>query len=196
MLAILIAAYSAVNGQSERNGRTPLFDAVRWDKADMTQELIVQGADPNHTNAWGQTPVHEAAIFACTNSLRVLLQNKAKTDIFDAAGNYPLHSAIMSPCPDGVKPPLAREDTILLLLQYGADPNAPKRVSFIPKTTVDSHVGRRPAQYPNKGNTPLSLARSNGFTNIVELLLEHGAYEEKSQPSNTTYSLPAAGSER
>ena len=39
----------------------------------------------------------------------------------------------------------------------------------------DSHVGFRPKTLTNRGNTPLAIASSNGFTEIVQLLKEYGA---------------------
>ena len=34
---------------------------------------------------------------------------------------------------------------------------------------------------PNIGNTPLAIAESNGFTDIVAVLMKHGAKESKSE---------------
>ena len=60
-----------------------------------------------------------------------------------------------------------------MLLKHGADPNATNPGGFERDSEHDSHVGYRRTN-PNAGNTPVAIAKSNGFNEIVTELIANG----------------------
>jgi len=56
---------------------------------------------------------------------------------------------------------------------HGADPNANNAGEAREDSRHDSHIGFRKT-LPNGGDTPVEIARSNEFVEIVELLKKHG----------------------
>lgn len=85
---------------------------------------------------------------APTDSLQYLINNGADVNYRDSWGAFPL---ILATTSDRLS---QTGDMVRLLLENGAEPNA----RF-------------------EGRTPLSIARAQGHTRVVELLLQHGGTE-------------------
>lgn len=123
-----------------------VFDAAALGRLDRLAELVA--ADPAAANAWsadGFTPLGLAAFFGHPPAVRLLLDYGA--DVHAVARNamrvQPIHAATAAHDAESVR----------LLLEAGADPNAEQQ----------------------EGWTPLMAARHNGDLDLVELLVAYGA---------------------
>lgn len=112
--------------------------------------FMLDGADPKMRNGRGQTPLHLAARHGHDRVIgRVLLYDSgsehgiAAIDAVDDEGQQPLHLTV----PNGFF------DTFTLLVEHGADPNAP--------------IGQ-------SGSTLLHFAAFSGTPEAVAYLLENG----------------------
>ncbi len=131
-----------------------VFDAAALGRLDRLAELVA--ADPGQADAWsadGFTPVGLAAFFGHPEAVRFLLDHGA--DVHAVARNpmrvQPLHAATAARSVESVR----------LLLEAGADPNAEQQ----------------------EGWTPIMVARQHGDDAIVELLLAHGS-EDRARPDD------------
>ena len=122
----------------------------------------------------GWTPLHLAAAFATPATVQALLQHQAPVDAVskNAQANQPLHAALAL----GRNP-----ETVLLLLQAGADPNARQTGGFTAifsaaaanrrdlAEILISH-GARPEIHNDFGQTAAGFARERGYTEMADWL--------------------------
>lgn len=124
-----------------------IFEAAAiGDVARLTAILGVAPVAAQSFAGDGWTPLHLAAAFGTPNAVSTLLAGGARVDAVsqNAQQNQPLHAALAL----GRNP-----DTILLLLDHGADPNARQTGGF----------------------TPLFSAAAANCSDLAELLISHGA---------------------
>jgi ankyrin repeat protein len=57
--------------------RSPLHEAAKRTRGDLTELLIERGADPNAVDRMGRTPLYEAVVLGRERIARVLLENGA-----------------------------------------------------------------------------------------------------------------------
>ena len=152
LVDLLLNHGADVNVKTTYQEQTLLHSAVERSDAEMVKRLVDLGAEldvkDNDTLNGPKSPLQMAVAFEDIESTKVLIKNGANVNLMFSegiGGNSPLHLAVMT----------GNMDMILLLLNHGADVNA-KEVS---------------------GKTPLHRAVdfSNDKTEIVKLLLEHGA---------------------
>jgi len=148
---------------------TPLQCAVYSGHPETTACLLTHGADVNCAGEYGASPLAIAANRGNAVITGLLLNAGANVEQQDDRGWRPLHIVLRSTIASEPN----RFATVALLLEYGADPNANNAGGCENDYKHDSHVGYRPT-LPNNGNTPVSIARSNGFTEIVSQLMTHG----------------------
>ena len=119
---------------------------------ELTLLLLEKGADPNFAGAWG-SPLHVAVISnkAGLDEVKLLLDWGAEADILSQWGVSPLIEAVTVPNPSFEK--------IAILLEAGADVNA--------LFDWGEHHGLN----------VLMAAAMNGTRDIVELLLNNGAFK-------------------
>ena len=129
-------------------GDTPLTLAA-WRGRDAAVELLLErGADSSHVNSAGHTSLHKAAVAGRTGVVRQLLDHPACPDVNLRTDDSPCDTALILAAWCG------HRDTTALLLEKGADP-----LLF---------------NY-NNNNNGMHVAASRGFTDVVLLLLDHGA---------------------
>jgi ankyrin repeat protein len=162
-------------------GRTPLHDAVGSLSYDTVTTLLSYGADPNVVDDEGMTPLFKAVQLNNPAIVELLLRNKA-LPCASVQTITPLHHAAYT----------GNLDIIKLLLEYKAFRNAQNvwqrtplhdalHITDIQKcikvctALIDENTDLRVKDCD--GNTPLFLAVKKGdaATEIVDLLLKHGA---------------------
>ena len=155
-----------------QNGElTPLQCAVYSGHPQTAAFLLKNDANPNIADQYGITPLAIAARNGDASLVQLLLDSGANIEVADNLGWRPLHVALRSTRSSHS----GRLETVRTLLKYGAYPNAHNVGGFEKDSERDSHIGTRPVTLPNQGNTPLAIAKGNGFTEITQLLETHGA---------------------
>jgi ankyrin repeat protein len=164
-IAKLLIAHGADPSIKGNQGMTPLLCAAYKGNVAVARVLLDHGASVNVADQYGFTPLM-FAIYGPPTLAELLLDHGADVKRRDEYGWQPLHRALRTSS-------LRANERIIIvtmLLEHGADPNASGG-----RPEPDSHIGYRPPGNPNRGDTPLEIAESNGFTDIVALLKKHGA---------------------
>ncbi|KAJ3192827.1 hypothetical protein HK101_005916 [Irineochytrium annulatum] len=107
----LVAADPSLIEAIDARGDTPLFDAVDFEKTDVVEFLLAEGADVRAQNSYGQTPLHLAANFEAISVASKLLDAKPDVNALDLRHETPLIIA-------------AKQDRLQVmveLLKHGAD---------------------------------------------------------------------------
>jgi uncharacterized protein len=126
-----------------------VFEAAALGKVKRLRELLE--ANPTVAQARSEddfTALHYAAFFDGPDSARLLVDNGADVNAFadNELGVHPLNSAAAA----------GQREVAAILLEHGADPNAPTRGGF----------------------SPLDAAGANGDEKLAALLRSHGAGDE------------------
>ena len=141
-------------------GDTALMFAARAGDLESARLLVRAGADVNDHDAWGVSATVLAAHSGFGELVQLFLEHGADPDAL-AAGFSALHEAIMR----------RDERTVRMLLDYGADANAPLR-TWTPtrRSSKDFHFGPELV-----GATPFWLAARFTEPGVMRLLLDRGA---------------------
>lgn len=158
------AIINGINGQMR-----PLQCAIYSGHRNTAMFLLAENADPNLTDEYGMSSLSIAAQKGDAKMVESLLNAGAEIEHTDNQGWRPLHVALRS---TGVSD-ADRLATVCMLLKYGADPNATNPGGIECDGEHDSHIGYRITN-PNFGNTPVAIAQSNGFTEVVVELVAKG----------------------
>lgn len=116
--------------QTDRDGRTLLINAAYYNRDDVVQWLVQQGANINAQDHFGNSPLHAAVQNGNLIIIRILLDSGADTNIQNNFGNTPIWIA----------KPAQPTEVFKLLLQFGADPTL--------KNKFDVSAIDRMAAYP------------------------------------------------
>jgi ankyrin repeat protein len=113
------------------NGSAPFAEAIKNDQVEVVQVFLDHGVDPGEPlPTWDKKfPLHVAAERNNSALALMLLEGGADPNQVDTVGRSPLYEAVVS----------GREDTVRVLLQYGADPNvAPSGEDLLDATRSES----------------------------------------------------------
>src|SRR6266550_4442148 len=149
MSEIMQALYRGDDETARRLAETAeldVFEAASLGQAERLRELLA--ADPALAQARSDddfTALHYAAFFDGPETALLLVEHDADVNAFadNELGVHPLNSAAAA----------GQREVAAILLEHGADPNAPTR----------------------RGFTPLDAAQANGDEKLAELLRSHGA---------------------
>jgi len=164
-----LLAYGAKPDIKDLNGMSPLLICARNGLGVTMKLLLDAGADINQTNKWGHSPIYLAAYNNKVDNATVLLKNGAKD----------IDSALQVSAKRG------HIDIVKILLNAGANINQSDTDGFSPlhHASNNNHFAiikelvERGVDIHNTtvARTPIELAVSNGYLNIVKYLYEHGA---------------------
>ena len=146
VVRLLLERGADPNGRSSYDGSTSLICASAYGHLAVAKLLLRNGADPNvMTTDCGSAALWWAVTApGCVDVVQLLLINGANASAAKRDGD----TALIAACH------LGQAETVRLLLQHGADPNAKRAV---------------------EGGTALMRASANGHVQAVRLLLEHRA---------------------
>ena len=186
-----------ITSKPKTNAKDPnmnalLFKALDSESWDMVNELITKGADVNARKKYEITPLHIAATKGQLNIVKTLIAGGADVNATSISGHTPLMSMTFS---------RKRKLSIMKeLIAHGANVNIKAKNNLIAQTAVwgtvlqhDSdmlkeliaHGADVDAEDEETLRTPLHLAATHGYTNIIRLLL--AAKANINQPDNQKY---------
>lgn len=183
----LLAAGADVNA-ARLNGETPLHWAAYARGTDVARILVDRGAQVSVPDTTGETALCNAAVRGNVPLCRLLLDSGAEVNVSNDFGMTPLMWA-------------SRQDVVhvaTLLIAHGADVNLRnERGESALALAVDNGNAemvdvllkggaRIDFRDENEGRTPLHTAALEGYTDVVERLLNRGAYLESRDNSNGT----------
>ena len=175
-----------VNPVHKKYGENYLHLACKYGLVDVVEALLHHGADVNkQTDLSGYTPLH---LTRDASVVKVLLRYGANLGIIDHYNNSPLHKAFGG----------ASDEVIALMLEgHGQCPvNPVDRKGYshlhiacrkgsvvaikniLEHCVVDINAPTSADRFAMCGYTPLHVAVKWGFTEVVQLLLDHGASPE------------------
>lgn len=181
----LIKAGADVNA-TNRYGVTPISLAATNGNAAMIRALLDAGVDANAANPGGETALMTTARTGKVDSVTLLLDQGANVNARDTVhGQTALMWAVLENHAEMVK----------LLLAHGADINAHTNVTIPKGEYVPARAGgasgngiirQRALPTADGGMTPLLFAVRDGNTEMVRLLLGHGADINQSSGNHTS----------
>uniref|UniRef100_I3J835 Ankyrin 1 n=1 Tax=Oreochromis niloticus TaxID=8128 RepID=I3J835_ORENI len=152
---------------SLQNGYTPLHIAAKQNQMEVASCLLQNGASPNSESLQGITPLHLASQEGRPDMVALLISKQANVNLGNKNGLTPLHL-------------VAQEGHVGIadtLVKQGASVYAASRVI----STEYTYLVHQMTHHIFMGYTPLHQAAQQGHTDIVTLLLKHGA-----QPNEIT----------
>lgn len=137
------------------HGETPLHSAAESGSALVAKFLLEEGLDPTSRANDGETPLHYAASSSSLRVVKLFLDyGVVDVDPRDDKGQTPLHHAAKWGQPQVVE----------LLIQNSADVSA-----------TDTYAAATPLHYAAKGTNSSNRTRDQGYPEVTQLLLNHGA---------------------
>ena len=175
----LISQGADVNPVNAETGDSAVYIAVKQNKKDIVEYLLMSRANPNIPNNAGYYPIHGAIHNGLLDTVKVLIENNANINIAslgEAGGITPLYYA-MGYGKQEISVPI-----IDYLLKRKADPNImscghlPIHAAIINghldavKVFIDNYININTAN--TQGLYPIHWAANNGNTEIIKLLIE------------------------
>ena len=194
-----IAEGADVNAPDDDLEMTPLAWSVTHGQTEATRLLIENGADVNMKDDDGSTPLHGAAVFGRADVAKLLVENGANLQVRNDDGGTPadaLHLDWGTTAFIGGMVGVEVKDEIAVMQTgrneiaklFGVKEFDSKDIASAQDLSGAVFIGNLAAvkqaltdgadpnaEDPQSGSTMLSIAALMGHTEIVALLLEHGA---------------------
>ena len=195
-----IAEGADVNAPDDDLNMTPLAWSVTHGQTEAARLLIENGVDVNMKDDDGSTPLHGAAVFGRADIAKLLLENGAKLQVRNDDGGTPADALRLDWRTTGFIGRLigveVRRDEIATMKTgrneiaqlFGIKEFDSKNISSSQNLSEAVFTGDLAAvkqgltdgadpnaQDPRSGSTMLATAALMGYTQIVAVLLEHGA---------------------
>ena len=188
------AAAAPPGRQRSRGGRprrqrrrrpTALTFAAREGDLASARKLLDAGADVNQPTEYGWTPLLTAVNNRNYKLATLLLERGADPNLANKGGWTPLYIATDNRNIEGgdypvPKPDLDHLEMIATLLDKGARPNTPIKENTLTRTIFTMQW------FWEDGATPFVRAAQSSDTELMKLLLEHGADPKALPPTATT----------
>jgi len=173
-------------------GLTALVFAAREGDIDSARALVDAGADVNQTTQYGWTPLLTAINNRNYALARLLVERGADVNRANKGAWTPLYLATDNRNIEGgdypvPKPDLDHLEIIRLLLERGANPNAPIRENTLTRTIFTMQW------FFEDGATPFIRAAQSSDTALMTLLLEYGADPNRTTANGDSALTAAAG---
>ena len=177
-------------------GLTPLLFAARDGKVESAKALLDAGADPNLVDPDRHTPLIIALMNGHFDVAGLLIQRGADVNMQDKVGQTALYAAVDGhtmpasnrPAPRETDDTLSSIDVIRMLLDKGANVDAPLRAQVPYRTKLD----RGGDGVLGIGTTPLIRAAKSADVPVITLLLERGANAKAATRNGVSAVLMAA----
>lgn len=184
LVRLLLTHHAPVRAQSAKK-QTPLCLAAQKGYVRIVRLLLQHGADPNNEDDGKYTPLHLAASNGHEECAESLIGAGANVDASTSSGVTPIHYAVQGRharvvqllVQAGAEVNCFRNPLLLIAADDGSaevvrvllDANAPTDCRANIKVMINKDADVEDTL------TPLHLAASKGHTEVVELLLAHGA---------------------
>lgn len=181
-LRTLLDRGADINIVAEKNGYTPLQQAIKSRKHRAARYLITRGADLYAEDKQGKNILHIAATNNDFEAIKLLLAAKMEADVSDKAGNRAIHYItrdIEAVAPIFLKAYANPDNALIDMVELGSVQGA---LSIIGQ----SNPNARSRSARHGGDTPLIIAVKNRDIQMVSLLIKHGAspYAKNNQGLN------------
>jgi ankyrin repeat protein len=155
-------------------GLTALIFAAREGDSESARLLLDAGADVNQTTEYGWTPLLTATNNRHYRLATYLIERGADVNLANKGGWTPLYLATDNRNIEGGDYPVPKPDMdhlefIRILLDRGANPNAPVRDDTLSRTIFTMQW------FFESGATPFVRAAQSSDTELMKLLLQHDA---------------------
>ncbi|HEV7926936.1 MAG TPA: ankyrin repeat domain-containing protein [Verrucomicrobiae bacterium] len=171
-IAQLLLDHGVKLNAADRNGDTALLQAIgqadinrNQENMDMILLLVDHGADVNVKDKSGSTPLYIAVERGAVPAAEILIANKAQVDLKTVHGETPLMLSVMRNNTNMAKLLLDNHaDANLESIHFNRNgPGVPGVPGLLPRGTYSGPI------------SPLLWAVVNSRTEMVQLLLDHGA---------------------
>lgn len=157
------------------DGLTALHQCCIDDNEAMLLLLLEYGANVNAEDSEKWTPLHAAATCGHLRLVSILISHGANLLAVNADGNMPYDICEDEAALDYIEGEMAKRGVTQQLID---DTRALTEKQMLIDLQKVAAAGGDLEKYDNQGATPLHIASANGYTSVVEFLLDHNVHTD------------------